>query len=273
MIYQVKDWSRHFENNKSRERDKCAFVCVPNKQHGMGFVKIMMHKDGATIYGIWICILGALSQQSKPRLGWLTDDGREGGRPWTAEDLALKFRRPASEVSRALEVISSEGVGWLCPSGARLVPAECPSGALEEKRNEEKRREGIMSGKPDVSPVEKFVGARVLLHFLNEKAGRHFQERGENLKVINTRLQEINGDVEGAKQMIERQCARWKGDPKMDEYLRISTLFAKTNFHEYYDNRDLPVTVQNNGKPTLADKLSKELDRATESLLGGTDEF
>lgn len=160
MIYQVKDWQKHFENSKSREREKCGFVCVPNKQHGMGFAKIMIQKDGAAIYGIWICILGALSQQANPRNGWLTDDGKQDGRVWTAEDLALKFRRPVNEVSRALEVTSSEDVGWIvpvqCPPATRRVPAECPSGTLEEKRREEKEGNG---SRTPISPLGTRVGS------------------------------------------------------------------------------------------------------------------
>jgi hypothetical protein len=145
-LYQVKDWNDHFENNKSRERDECSFVCVPNKQHGLGFSRIMAEKDGACIYGIWCAILGACSQQKKPREGWLTDDGHPTGTAWTPDDLALKFRRPASEIRRAFDFLCSPKIGWLLRlelaedgqlvTSALEVPAECPSDALE-------RREGI----------------------------------------------------------------------------------------------------------------------------------
>ena len=129
IVYQIKDWNIHFENDKSRTRKQCSFVCVPNKQHGMGFCYIMSESDGAAIYGIWHCIVGACSQQ-KDREGWLTSngkppqsmvsgednmgitqgaggehtrsrwgaDGEQVGVAWTVEDLSLKFRRPIAEI-------------------------------------------------------------------------------------------------------------------------------------------------------------------------------
>jgi len=124
MTYQIRDWNAHFENNKSREIDRCSFVCLPNKQHGMGFRRIMAELDGATIYGVWVCIVAACSQQSSPRQGWLTEDGRKTGTPWAAADIALKIGRPTAEVDRCLSVVASPRVGWLA---AREVPAGCPS--------------------------------------------------------------------------------------------------------------------------------------------------
>lgn len=150
MLYQVKDWNTHYENSKSRERDECSFVCVPNKQHGLGFSRIMAEPDGAMIYGIFNLILGACSRQKRPREGWLTQNGQQAGTPWAPDDMALQFRRPQSEIDRSLEVLSSPKVAWLnafddAPmSGARRLPADCPPDTLEEKGREgkeEKRTE------------------------------------------------------------------------------------------------------------------------------------
>lgn len=109
----MKDWELHFENDRSKVRDRCSFVCVPNKQHGMGFCRVMAEKDGAAIYGIWQLILGACSQQRRPRHGWLTSNGESMGSPWGVSDLALKFRRPEPEIARALTVLSSQSINWL----------------------------------------------------------------------------------------------------------------------------------------------------------------
>lgn len=156
MIYQVANWSANFENNKSRERDHCSFVCVPNKQHGMGFCAVVSEPDGAAIYGIWQMILGACSQQKRPREGWLTSDGHQTGTPWAPKDLALKFRRPIEEIERALSVLCSESIGWInIIESARRVPAECPSGALEEKRREGNRieRREVKKGGAAAPPI------------------------------------------------------------------------------------------------------------------------
>lgn len=112
----------------------------------------------------------------------------------------------------------------------------------------------ILSGKPDVpskngdseppaeKKVDRFTNARIALHWLNEKAGRHFREVGHHLQIIAQRLSEIEDDIEGVKIMLNRQIAMWRNDSKMDGYLTPQTLFAKSNFHKYYDTRDFPVT-------------------------------
>ena len=164
----------HFENYKSRVLDQCGFVCVPNKQHGMGFTRIMLDPNGAAVYGIWQLIVGACSQQRKPRQGWLTDNGKPDGHPWTAEDLALKFRRPIEEIQNALKVLSSPAIGWLViqdfsaqdtavsrthprsipqetpqyleevPAVSEAEPRNIPSGGDERKK--ERKKEGKEGG-------------------------------------------------------------------------------------------------------------------------------
>lgn len=137
-VFQIKDWNSHFENDRSRQRANCSFVCVPNKQHGMGFCRIMAEPDGAAIYGIWHCIVGACSQQ-RSRNGWLTSDGDMAGSAWGVGDLALKFRRPEKEVERALQVLCSEKVGWIILHGNSQLTADSPPAHLEEKEGKEGR--------------------------------------------------------------------------------------------------------------------------------------
>jgi hypothetical protein len=52
-VYQIPGWDHHFENNKSRDIDECSYVAMPNKQHGMGFTRIMAQPAGAAIFGVW----------------------------------------------------------------------------------------------------------------------------------------------------------------------------------------------------------------------------
>lgn len=111
--YRIRDWDNCFERAQSRKVDHLHWVGVPNKQHGMGLMKILSQTDGASIYGIWILIVGACSQQRAPRAGWLTADGTALGEPWTIEDLADRWRRKQEEISRALDVLASPKVGWI----------------------------------------------------------------------------------------------------------------------------------------------------------------
>lgn len=149
-LYQIADWDRNFENNKSREREKCSFVCVPNKHDGLGFTRIIAEKDGASIYGIWVMILQVCSRQNRPRQGFLTQNGAQDGHRMGTECLALRLRRTSQELERALSVLSSEGVGWIKeinpaetiePKELERVPAKCPPSArpVPLNRREEKR--------------------------------------------------------------------------------------------------------------------------------------
>ena len=151
--YQILGWNNHFENNKSREREKCSFVCVPNKQDGMGLANILAQPDGLAIYGIWQLMIGAASRQGKHRDGWLTDDGHQTGTAWTASDMAVLWRCPEAMVVRAIEVLSGSRVGWLScnftektASGGQQVPVKCPSSAPEWNRIEEKKNPQPPSG-------------------------------------------------------------------------------------------------------------------------------
>lgn len=97
-----------------------------------------------------------------------------------------------------------------------------------------------MSGKPDGAEMKLLTQSRVVLHFLNEKAGRHYREVAPNLDFIRERLKEPGVTVEGIKVMVERQIARWKGT-EWEKFLRPQTLFNRTKFADYYDTRELPV--------------------------------
>jgi hypothetical protein len=124
-LYRILEYNTTFENFKSRERDKCHFICVPNKHGGAGLANVQGEPDGAAIYGIYQWILQLVSRQSRPRQGWLTADGKEDGRRYCAPELARLFRRPLGEVERCLQVCSSPEVGWmqLVEGVAERIPA------------------------------------------------------------------------------------------------------------------------------------------------------
>lgn len=185
MVYQIPMWDEEFENNKSRDVDECSFVAMPNKQHGMGLTRILAREDGAAVFGIWCLILQAASRQPRPRQGWLTDDGQANGLPWDAEDMALRWRRPVTEIQNALAVLSSAKIGWLvavemasadsvppncqagavvvppkCRPGAEALPTDCPPTTLEgrkegrEGKEAPRRPEGSRAAPPAKAPID-----------------------------------------------------------------------------------------------------------------------
>ena len=99
----------------------------------------------------------------------------------------------------------------------------------EGEEDKEGKKLKALSGSPD----EKSI-----IDHLNSQTGRSFRYAEAHIKLIKVRLKETGVTVEGVKEMIDAQCGKWLLDDKMTEYLRPQTLFAKTKFANYYDQRN-----------------------------------
>lgn len=246
-LYQIRDWSQLYENNRTRDLKKMEWVPVPNHHDSDGYTLLVSRKDGAAFYGAWIALVQVASR-CDPR-GTLL---RRTGEPHDPASLSRITRIPEKVFEEMLFVCENE-CKWLTSTVTALGcdnPApSCgnpASGCLEGKGMEENGIEGKeRNGKEDVfSP-----SCRALLHKLNEITGRQFRESSASLEPIQARLKEPDVNYDGCLKMIERQAAMWKGT-RMEEYLRPSTLFGKEKFNEYYAARELPVpTEHQNGKP------------------------
>jgi hypothetical protein len=126
MKLRVKEWEAKFESAKSKGYKIKTQTYLPNK-HGVGYMRIMREPDGAAIYGAWCAMIGVLSKQERPRLGYLTDDGRHSGAPFDAETLSMLTLMPVSVVSRMLSVCSSQAIGWLTQVKAESSSGPCQS--------------------------------------------------------------------------------------------------------------------------------------------------
>jgi uncharacterized phage protein (TIGR02220 family) len=323
ILYRVKDWDQ-FENYRSREREELMWFSMPNKQHGLTFLRILTQPDGngLAFYGLWVCILAAISQQRKPRAGWLTRDGTKNGIPWTCLDISLRFRCTVDFAQACLDFLSSDEIGWLeqhetaahqpdtrrtpaahpahtshppvrhqpdtglppcCHPSAtnmtgdhRVVPAHEPPmdrstgnelQGVQEGNGEEGVQREVLEPAAQSAPETPLIDvpkdgvrysrkrtrelAKFVLEHLNIKAGRAFRDTVENLDLIAGRLEEVHLDTGGVTDMVNRQVALWKGDPKMETFLRPSTLFRKSNFATYYDDRNQPAvrTAANQSEP------------------------
>lgn len=73
--------------------------------------------------------------------------------------------------------------------------------------------------------------AKKILAFLNEQAGKNFQDNDANLSMIEARLGEY--DEKLLRGVIVDRCGQWKDNEEMREYLRPATLFNKTKCAQY----------------------------------------
>ena len=118
--------------------------------------------------------------------------------------------------------------------------------------------EGSKEGEgPALAPSRFRLAARGILDYFNAAAGRSFRSVDANLNPICQRLAEEGVTFEGVKTMIDRQVKLWRGT-EMERYLRPETLFNRTKFASYFDDRNQPL----NGAPRQKSLLEKESEAA-----------
>jgi uncharacterized phage protein (TIGR02220 family) len=154
--------------------------------------------------------------------------------------------RPHQNIIRAIE---KHGVSSLVDGHPDFIASETPTSQIPYakgiQRDKEKEKEKEEDKEQDMDketvPVPPRSPEAELLDHLNKTADRHFRHTPENLKLIRSRLSSVDDDKPGVLKMIDRMAAKWRGDPKMSEFLRPTTLFGKEKFSEYYDLREVPV--------------------------------
>lgn len=139
--YRIKDWEKHFENNRSKEIKHLQWVPVPIKLDGDGYLQIMAEPDGPALFGCWIAMI-ELAGKSQVRGTFLRDDG-------TARDhasFARTLKMPLDLVERAL-FFFTETLEWIegaviPQEGAVNVRQGCGDFPIEEKGIEQQGSEG-----------------------------------------------------------------------------------------------------------------------------------
>jgi uncharacterized phage protein (TIGR02220 family) len=270
-LYKIANWEALFETYETKKLAHLKWVPVPNKHDGLGFRRVASQKNRCELFAAWNLILQVASKGRKA-----TDRGllQRGGKPLTPDDLAIMTGFPASIFESALEFFSSPRMGWLSveaqePTEKTAEPPVKTAESSEETCAPPAEGKGI-EGKEENGTEQKEgsgCAASAILQFLNVEAGRDFRKTDGNLDLINARLEEVGGDDAGIKTMIARQCAQWKGDPVMDEFLRPETLFRKSKFASYYDNRNLPVlALKKLGTPPARPPTITELKTQRDAL-------
>lgn len=101
-----------------------------------------------------------------------------------------------------------------------------------------------------------------VIAYLNLKSGKRFKpSTGANKSHINARSKE-GFTLENFKTVIDKKCSDWKGDPKMDKYLRPETLFG-TKFESYLN--EVVSTVHATRRTTGSELLDAYYEQQGES--------
>ena len=125
----VTNWDELYENAATRKLKKLAWVPIPNSSDSLGFLRMREEKDFSDIYTGWILILATASRCSSRGVLMSSD-----GRPYTADDLELKWRFPAKKFQRSIDFCSK--LGWISGNPSEnKVPLQSPE---------------VLGGSPDV---------------------------------------------------------------------------------------------------------------------------
>lgn len=106
-LYSIRNWNAHYEKAQTRKVEKAQWVPLPVKHDGLSFRRLMAMPDGLRYFGAWV-LLVEVAAKCSPR-GVLQD---ERG-PLTPADLAIKTGASADDFIKALDVLTSELIGWV----------------------------------------------------------------------------------------------------------------------------------------------------------------
>lgn len=102
------------------------------------------------------------------------------------------------------------------------------------------------------------------IEWFNQKSGKRFKNVESNRKIIRARINEGYSKSELAK-VVEFKSKQWKDDPKMNPYLRITTIFAPSHFGNYlneangYSNSS-NISTTTTGDGQRAGKTTEEIE-------------
>lgn len=105
--YRIKDWDRVFENHRSRELKSLDYVSWPVRSKSEAFQFLMRSPEGVLAFGVFSAIVSEAARC--PARGVLAD---EKG-PITVRRLAVRLGTPEALLEAAVNLLTSEDVGWL----------------------------------------------------------------------------------------------------------------------------------------------------------------
>lgn len=128
-------------------------------------------------------------------------------------------------------------------------PTSVESGVALENSGVGQSNSPISKVKGSLSKDKVKESVTTILSYLNEKANRNFKTDSNDF--ISARFSDGYA-LDDFKKVIDVKIAKWLNDPKMSEFLRPSTLFRKTNFENYL-NEKMPDELPK-------DKRGKDID-------------
>ncbi len=154
-VIQIVDWDKHYENNRTRELKRMAWVPMPNRHDGDGYTALLDHPNGTAHFGAW-CALVEVASRCDVR-GTLL---RGGGKAHDAESLARMTKVPAAVWEEVLPRLVS--IGWVrfceIPQEGAGIPQEgapAPHPTAIERNGTERKEGGRGKSPPSFASLQK----------------------------------------------------------------------------------------------------------------------
>lgn len=106
--YRIRDWSKHFENNRSKEYKHLDWVPIPNRMDKLAYLEFVDHPNAAAHLGAWVAML-EIASRSTPRGTF--PQGAAG----FSQALAMISRLPAAVFDEVIPRL--EKLQWIESSG------------------------------------------------------------------------------------------------------------------------------------------------------------
>ncbi len=151
----IVDWDTRYENNRTRDLKRMAWVPMPNRHDGDGYTTLLDHPNGAAHFGAW-CALVQVASRCDER-GTLL---RHGAEPHDSGSLARMTRIPESVWLEVLPRLVS--IGWIngyeIPQESAVSPHPAAMNGMERngmERNGKKRRGRGDAGAAAIAAIVK----------------------------------------------------------------------------------------------------------------------
>ena len=262
--FTIANWESQFENAQSRKLKALAWVPIPNGHDSLAYCRLIKRKDGPEIFTAWILMVQLASRCAERGVLASSD-----GRPYAADDMAVKSRAPERLFTKALpELIRMgwiESDGELAESATPLAEFPTPPAdggrLVAANRREGKEQKGKEMPAPEPVP-KKFQVIKRWRDIYN-----HYPRKVSPVAAEKAIRKAI--DIKGYTYLREAVTAYAKAVRGVDKKF-IPYPATWFNAGSYDDDRsEWGVNAENYNKPTgnnTADAIIKDLQRQTEKL-------
>jgi hypothetical protein len=122
-MMEIAKWNETFENADTRKRQRLGWLFIPTGCDSNGYLSLVAQDGGFEAFGIFLAICQWSATQPRELRGKLV---RTNGAPLTEKDIAVRIRAEACQVSAALNLLTSNDVGWIVEDDSEKSASHLP---------------------------------------------------------------------------------------------------------------------------------------------------